>query len=311
MRSRVLLSVYFAAVASLAMNGAAAAEAEDSRRLPGSFELDVESDLLTLDANDAPLSEVVRAIGERVGFETKFVGDLAATVSASFTGVPVSDGLERLIRDINRVVLYAAPREGTNDRAVAQLWLFTSNGAAGSNFASAAEPVALDDVWQAEDKTRADAILRLANSDAAEDVLERLAQALRDDEDAFVRSRAATALGALQDERAVPALESALEDEHASVRSQAIDALGRIGGERATMALGDVLLYSAQRMERIRAAWALGRQDTELAQSFLDAVANDPDMLVWMASSVPPGRAQGPIVEAPADAEQRGSDTIR
>jgi hypothetical protein len=299
--------VYFAAAILLAMNGAAAADDMDRPLLPGTFRLYVESDLLTLEARDAPLSEVVRAIAEQVGFETKFVGDLAVPVSTSLTGVPVSDGLERLVSDIDRVVLYAPPREGTNDRVVSQLWLFASNGAA----ASAAEPVALDDVEQTGDKTRAAAMLRLANADATEEALDRLVQALRDDEDALVRSRAATALGRLQDGRALSALETALEDGHASVRIQAIHALGQIGGERATMALGEVLLYSAQRSERVRAAWTLGRQDTELAQSFLDAAANDPDKLVWTASSTPLGRARRLIIVAPTDAEQRGSDTIR
>jgi hypothetical protein len=293
------------------MNGAAVADDEDSPVLPGNFRLYVESDLLTLEARDAPLSEVVRAIGEQVGFETKFVGDLAVPVSTSLTRVPVSDGLKRLVSDIDRVVLYEAARDGTTDRVVAQLWLFAPNGAAARNLADAAESVALDEVQPTGDKTRAAEILRLANSDAPDEALFMLVQVLRDDEDVFVRGRAATALGMMQDERAVSALETALADEHASVRIQAIHALGQIGGERATMALGEVLLYSAHRTERVRAAWALGSQETELAQSFLAAVANDPDKLVGTASRMPSDRGQRPVTEAPADAEQWGSDTIR
>jgi len=311
MKFGLLFSAFLAAGVSLVMSGAATAAAQDSRLLPGTFELHVEAGLLNLEAHDARVSEVVRAIGDRVGFKTRVFGDLTDSVSTSFEGISVSDGLDRLIRDVNWVVHFAPPREGSDDRTISQLWLFASTEAVDRDLASTTEPLALDDGQQQQDRTRANAILRLANSDAKEEVLERLMQVLWEDEDAFARSRGATALGALQDERAVPALESALEDEHASVRIQAIHALGQIGGERATMTLGDVLLYSAQRMERIRAAWALGRQDTELAQSFLDAVADDPDNLVWTASRKPPVRARRPNLEAPPNVERRGSNSIK
>ena len=305
------MAALLAVAVSLALSAAAPAQVEDSRLLPGSFELDVEAGLLTLEAHDAPLSDVVRAIGERVGYETILVGDLPAAVNTSFKGVPVGDGLERLLRDIDRVVLYGPAQEGSDNSAVSQIWLFGPGGPAESTVAGAAGLAARDDLEQTDERIRADAVLRLASSYPVEQALERLARALREDEDAFVRSRAAAALGALQDDRAVPALESALEDEHDSVRMQAIQALGRIGGERATTALGDVLLYGTERKQRIQAAWALGRQDTEIARRILDTVADDPDELVSMASRKPPGRARAPALEAQTDAERRGSDTIR
>ena len=93
---------------------------------------------------------------------------------------------------------------------------------------------------------------------------------------------------------------------------QAIEALGGIGGEPAARALGEILLRGEDRQERVHAAWALGRHDTELARSLLDAVADDPDELVRMASESPPGRLPESVA-APAadDAEQRGSESIR
>ncbi len=311
MRSGLLFSTFLAALVSLAIGGTAVALAEDSALLPGTFRVDVEAGHLTLEAQDAPLSDVLRSIGERAGFETILVGDIADSVSTSFSGVPVGDGVERLVRGIDRVVLYAPRREGSTEIAVSQLWLFGADGAPGTAMAGVTGPAAVEGLQQTGKNTRAGDVLRLANSDAKEEAIDKLARVIREDENPFVRSRAATGLGALRDERAVPALEYALQDEHASVRMQAIDALGRIGGERATTALGDVLLYGTQRKQRIQAAWALGRLDTDLARSFLDTVADDPDEQVWTASRTPPGSAQGPAIEAPQGAERQGSEFIR
>jgi HEAT repeat protein len=133
------------------------------------------------------------------------------------------------------------------------------------------------------------AVLGLSDKDATGHVLARLTRVLQEDQDALVRSRAAIALGALRDEGAVLALESALLDEHSSVRSQAINALGQIGGERATMALGNILLNgSADKTERVMAAQALWKHDSEAARGYLRTGANDTDDQVRLASSKAP-----------------------
>lgn len=57
------------------------------------------------------------------------------------------------------------------------------------------------------------------------------------DEDGWVRSGAAFALGVLGDERVVGPLVRALEDWHPHVRWSAVVALGKLGDERAVPAL--------------------------------------------------------------------------
>ena len=100
-----------------------------------------------------------------------------------------------------------------------------------------------------------------------------------------VRARAAIALGTFQDERAVFALESALLDEDSLVRSQAIKALGQIENEQAAIALGIILLRdSADKSERIMASRALWNHDSEIAQDYLRAGANDTDAQIRSAS---------------------------
>jgi len=253
------------------------------------IELDVKAGRLTFEARGAPLSEVVQRIGKRAGFETILVGDLDAPVDASFTNTPVLRVLNELLRENDRVVVYAPRNEDARDRIIVKLWVFESRRVAADADVMMTRKAALgdkfdDDPQAADEKRRSEAVLMLANDGPEDQVLEALIEALQGDENALVRTRAATALGRLGDERSVPALESALSDEHGSVRIQAIHALGQIDSEHATTALGNVLLHGTDTNERIVAAWGLIRRDSPIAREYLDAIADDPDEQVRAAS---------------------------
>lgn len=253
------------------------------------IELDVKAGRLTFEARGAPLSEVVQRIGKRAGFETILVGDLDAPVDASFTNMPVLRVLNELLRENDRVVVYAPRNEDARDRIIVKLWVFESKQAAADADVMMTRKTELrktfeSDPQAANDKRRSEAVLMLANDGPEEQVLEALIEALQGDENALVRTRAATALGRLGDERSVPALESALSDEHGSVRIQVIHALGQIDSDHATTALGNVLLQSTHTSERVVAAWGLIKRDTPIAREYLDAVADDPDEQVRAAS---------------------------
>ena len=128
-----------------------------------------------------------------------------------------------------------------------------------------------------------------ATAEADNRVLARLTQILEGDHDALVRARAATALGALGNQEAFQALESALIDPHPTVRAQAINALGQIGGDQATIVLGDLLLYgSTKPLERVMAAQSLWKIDTEVARNYLRTGSFDANEQVRIASSKEP-----------------------
>jgi HEAT repeat protein len=90
-----------------------------------------------------------------------------------------------------------------------------------------------------------------------------LVDTLRDPEPA-VREQAAWALGALDDATAVPALTTALKDADPRVRRQSAWALGAIDDARATDALAGALSDPDDRT-REQAAWALGAIDDNSA----------------------------------------------
>lgn len=250
--------------------------------------IEVEEGLLTLETREAPVSDVIRAIGERAGFETIVAGQVTISVSVAYSLKPVRVALNELLDNINRIIVYAPSAEQTEEPEILRIVLLASSDSADGAQPASDSTHKFVDLQQADDKSRSLAVLRLANATPTDDLIDALTDVLSDDESPLVRTRAAMALGALEDDRAVPALEQALYDPNRTVGVQAVNSLAQIGSERATMALGDVLLNSTDSNQRVVAAWGLGKQDTKLAQQFLDAVSNDPDEQVRAASNKRP-----------------------
>lgn len=257
---------------------------------PNGLDLEVSADRVTLNADAVLLTEIVRALGARSGFEVHMAGNLTDRVTVSFTRLPLTEVLDRLIGTLDRVIVYGPPAPGATNPSVQRLWLFASEGVTGSGQANDNQLAAPDELDSAAVKRRSHAILRLANAGATEETLETLIQALHGDQAPLVRNRAAIALGALRDARAIPALEAALNDENASVRAQATQAFGQIGGERVTLILGEILLQDTDTRQRVAAAIGLQKLGTELARSFLDAAVEDPDEQVRNAVRRPQKR---------------------
>ncbi len=264
------------------------------------IQIEIKDGSLTLEAHEAPLYEVMRVIGELAGFKTILVEDFIEPplVNVSFDNTTIQEAVERLVGDTNRIIFYAPAGNEAEHRVISQVWLLGSSDAADDDMASEGETIVLaEDLQHEEGKIRSEAVLRLSSKavlglskkDDKAHVLARLTRMLQEDQAALVRARAAIALGALRDERAVFALESALLDKNSSVRSQAINALGLIGGERATTVLGNILLYgSADKTERVMAAQALWKHDSEAARRYLLTGTYDTDEQVRLASSKAP-----------------------
>ncbi len=291
-RSLALALLWFLLFAPIAPMADSSAEGAADPQAPGTppgstIDVVIRDGMLTLDARDAPLAEVIRRIGEVGGFETVIAGDLSTPVTHSFAGVPVKDGIERLVGDITRVVIYA-PSAGEAPPPLKELRLYAvaapDVGDRGPGVSASVDPDILAELEDPDVGIRIEAVRKLSRLNGAV-VVDALAGVLRSDEDSRVRARAATALGGFADERAVPALETAVGDETQSVRIQALRALGRVGGDRATRILGEVLLGGSDVTQRVVAAWGLGRDGGEAARSMLTAAAADPSSMVSSAAS--------------------------
>lgn len=276
-----------------------AAEHTSTSPGPTGIRIGMKDGLLTLETHDAPLHEVMRGIGELAGFKTILVEDFIEPplINVSFNNILVREAVERLLSDKNRIIFYTPAEDEAEQRVISQIWLLGSSDASGNGEAGDDETIVLtQDLQHDEGDIGGEAVLRLSNqailglskNDVKGPALGRFSKMLLEDQGTLVRIRAAIALGLLRDERAVPALESALLDKHSAVRLRAINALGQIGGERAIMVLGNILLHgSKDKTERVMAAQALWKHDSEAARGYLSAGAYDVDAQVRLASSKP------------------------
>jgi len=256
----------------------------------------VEERLVTLEARDVSLSKVLGSIGKQAGFKVMLIpGFNPPKVNIAFDRLSVEKAVARVIGDSNSIIFYTDQTDAAGQRVISQIWLLGPSYVKNGSASVTQRVISVDDIDQGNSNSRSKAVLRLSNQPqqvesavAREPVWARLAYILESDQDALVRARAAIAIGALGDELAVYALESALFDGHSSVRIQAINALGLIGGERATIALGNVLIEGGSAtIERILAAQALWRQESILARSYLEIAATDPNEQIRKAASQP------------------------
>ena len=263
--------------------------------------IELKDGLLTAEIHEAPLPRVLTEIGKIAGFKVVQVADFDdfPRINHKFEQLPLQVAVERLVANTNRIFFYE-DEAAESERVISQLWLL-GPGEEGTETTQLTEAAG---GLQHEDPTiRSQAALRLVQQQDEEAIVEKLSVLLQTDQDPLVRSRVAIALGSLGDERAVSELESALLDTSFSVRAQSMTALGQIGGDRATIALGGVLLDEGiDPVERVIAAQALWKQDSESAQNYLQVGSNDANDQVRDASS------NAPVIVTPGTGSQSGPE---
>jgi len=293
-----------------------AAESSAKNPVTPSIRLELNSGLLTLETHDASLHVVLDEIGELAGFKTILVADSyeSPRINVFFENLPVLEIVETLVDDANRIIFFTVTEDEPQQRVISQVWLLGTGQVSNHQTSGPTEnDITFSDELENDDgKLRSEAVLRLSQQVAVgisktqdkSAVLAKIGRMLREDQNPLVRSRAAIALGALGDERAVVDLELALWDENASVRTQSIAALGQIGGERAILALGGILLNgSIKSLERVMAARALWKHDSEIAREYLRIATGDEVKQVRLAASKRPSLTKGTESQQPGPEE--------
>jgi hypothetical protein len=195
---------------ALLTGGASALPAnEASLRVGERLSVAVAQDLVTVEAHEVPLAEVLRAIGEQARITVFLEGDLARPVSISLAGVPVAEGLRLLLRDRASSVI---TRSAAGRLAEIRVRLRSDPGGAGEAATGAtgtSQPRdARDELEVAPYDWHEDrlAFVRQAVRVPRPKALEELTTLLLEDEDAMIRGSAAAALGKLRSEEASEAL---------------------------------------------------------------------------------------------------------
>jgi hypothetical protein len=248
----------------------------------------VEGGLVGVEARNAPLADVLSAIGEQAGIVVTIEGEAGGRISRSLHRVPVSEAIGLLLREIPSAVIYEISSGRLAEIHVRLMGGGTSSAVAssGAPSASSAEPTEATSLSEGAavtpDDPREDriAFVRAAMRAPRANGIGELALLLRDDEDATIRAAAAAGLGKLPNEEAGEALSLALADRDRTVRRAAARAFGAVGGRDAIDALERVLLEESASEVRRMAAYALSRMGGEAALEALGAAQFDRDRTV-------------------------------
>jgi len=277
-------------IASLNYPGQDASAAENA--FPAVNEIAVRKGLLTVNLRDAPMANVLMAVGAQAGFDVIIRGDLSAPVTWSFSDLPLDKGIRRLLDDRPLVMIYAPSQGQAGVRPLLKVIALGARGDAGDGTTPVARTmparktevsrntaaVSLDD----DRENRLRAVQRLAiMPDAA--ATKDLALLLSQDEDALIRQIAAIALGNIGGAGAQDALTAALQDEESLVRGRATQALAKWGPESVGL-LVELLVRDPAANVRRQAALGLGRMRGERAMDALQAAQADPDYAVRQAA---------------------------
>jgi HEAT repeat protein len=71
-----------------------------------------EGEALSVTAEKSPLSQVLKEVGDRTGVEIRGLEELQAEVSVRFAGFPLREGLEKLLAEVNYLILEGIAPQG-------------------------------------------------------------------------------------------------------------------------------------------------------------------------------------------------------
>jgi len=283
-------------------------------------QIQVRDGLLTVNAEDVPLDQLLRAIGKQAGFDVVIEGNLSAPVNRSFADLPVEQGIRQLVKGTSFIIFYSGSSEA-NRLSLLRVYPVTKSGGAQTvqpGVTATGDPTQTDlEQWvrirlfKSERGTRIVAVRKLTELET-EVAVEIAAQVLEYDDDPIVRGEAVAVLGALGGDSVHSVLKVALVDPAASVRHRAIRALGTVGGEQATSILGQVLLgYSNQEM-RLMALRALIEISNEGSRYYVETAASDQDLEVREVAQrgLEHRRRGGPTGSTVGSIEQSGGDEV-
>jgi HEAT repeats len=305
----------------------AAAAAAEERRDPAArdpsaagVEAVVTSGRLTLQAEGAPLAEVLRAIGAAGAFEVVLRGAFATPVSEAFADRPLEDAIRDLAEGHSMVVRHGDPDPESGATELAEIRVMENPDLAASEDATVKEPAQDGADADLEDDadhpltareafrlahrgvpppTREDILIELGDPDQAKRVAavpkvgslrpgaatDVLAGVFAAEDDPLVRSRAVAALTRLGGPGARMLLrERALGDDDPELRIQALNALATSSGERSVNVLGQSLAQDLDPEVRKAAISALQRVGGEWARRPLERAVRDPDPRIRTAA---------------------------
>lgn len=308
-------ALLLALISSATAQGHAGSPIPDDRSGTAIVEARIEDGLLTLQADGAPLADVLRAIGAAGAFPVLIRGEVDALVSASLVEQPLETAIRQLVGTHTLILIHSDSALELGASGLAEIRVIENRGAAPAQDAEP-QPEVADDNDVANDPhldrasfrearggmpppTKDDVLFELDEPAPADRVaavpkvgslprreaIELISYVLSNDADTTVRSRAVAALTRLDGTDARGLLrERALGDDDPGLRMQALNALASSRGERAVNVIGQALREDPEPKVRMSAIRALGRVGGDWARRSLERAARDPDPAISTAA---------------------------
>ena len=251
------------------------------------LDVSVGGGVLTVDARNAPLAEVLQTIGQAAGIDVTLRGDFSAPITASFAGVSLEEGFRRLAPGHSIALSYAAAADASTRQILTGVWVMSDPptperpGAGMSTSAATSATIHFPPGgWLGGIQALADEARR-----GTEAAVALLAEVSASEPDGIVRQQAVAALERLRGPKVEFALTAALDDADASVRLRAVRGLRVAGTETAVQSLAAVLLGDADPQVRLAALSALTSLPGPTMLQGLARAAADPDGRVREAAA--------------------------
>jgi len=250
------------AVLTLVLLGASAARAEST------IKVDWNKGRLSVSAENAELSQVLREVAHQTGIKIRGSQDVQQRVSMHLSEVSLEKGLKALLEGVDYAVLgdISSPEKARSAQVVVFAWLAPpdSNRAAGANAASnsvqkARATVVRGRVGSESEETSQEKAMAAVEAAAAKGDLEALSKAVLSSDPA-VQSQAFEELSKLNPQAALDAISNALKSDEPAERLQALQLL-----DQSEQADNDVVVSTMGQ--------ALNADDTSIKDYAIQALA--------------------------------------
>ena len=276
--------------------------------------VEIRKDLVTLNARDVSVREVLDALAHESGLIVNTDAPLTDPIAIDFENLTLAEAFEQILGPRSYLMLAHA-----DDVTRSTVWIFAATpGTQPDTSSNSHQPQSLLEALEADllnddPRARGAAIrglrkfrdgsvvapISLALSDENRKIRVKAIYALADiggadaavalaassiDENPYVRAESAYALGMIGGDTAVGILEHALLDPSLDVRETAVEAFTDIGGEQAARALA-VALRDSDASLRVEAVEALADIDGDIAIRLLKQALEDQDFAVRRAAN--------------------------
>jgi len=274
-KKKIRRNLVFPLWAGLLLFGGLAPLFADAGDQPSELQVDVHDGLVTLNARNTPVSDVIREIAIRSDLRLVQHVILDEALSITVERQPLPDVLQKILEDDSYQLYQAVLGDDDDvDEAIpGTLWIFSA-GSVPEPAATLFFEAVIYHGTAGEKKEAIRELRRLGTSDA----IHTLSIALGDD-DQRVSKTAMEALSKIGGDEALAAIASASMDEDPRVRGKAADAMAMAGGYSSTEYLN---LAMSDEDPNVRASVidSLGDIGDEQSVQMISRALQDPDLMV-------------------------------